>query len=65
MQDEVAELKDELEKLKKDPKGGASGGVNESVSKTAEDAFLKEEIKQVKLELKDANTENCELKKQL
>lgn len=46
-------------------KGGANDKANESVSKPAEDAFLKEEMHEVKLELKDANTENRELKKQL
>lgn len=64
LQDQVAELKDEIEKLQSGKSGGA-GAANESVSKTAEDPYLKEELHQVKLELKDANTENKELKKQL
>ena len=42
LQDQVAELKDEIERLK-NQKGG-SGAANESVSKPAEDAFLKDEI---------------------
>lgn len=62
LEEQVAELKDEIEKLRNE-KGAA--GHNESIVKPAEDPYLKEELHSVKLELKDANTENRDLKKQL
>ena len=64
LEDQVAEMKDEIEKLKNE-KGAGGAKANESFVKPAEDLFLKEEFHSVKLELKDANTENRELKKQV
>lgn len=59
LEDQVASLKDELASQK----GAAKKTANTSVCES--DSYLKEEVHQVKLELKDATTENKELKRQV
>ena len=62
LEEELAELKDEIKQLKNGKESLASGGGDKSLS---DDPYLKEELHQVKLELKDANNERTQFKKQL
>ena len=57
------ELKDEIQRLKEGGAGG--GGDKHAAATTGDDPFLKEELHEVKLGLKDANTEKNELRTQL
>ena len=49
--------------IERKEKGG--GGPNDSMARPSEDPLLKEEIHQLKLELKDATSESRDLKKEL
>ena len=62
LEEELAELKDEIKQLKNGKESLASEGGDKSLS---DDPYLKEELHQVKLELKDANNERTQFKKQL
>ena len=54
-------MKDEIERLKSE-KGGSGSGTNNESRAAADDPYLKEELHQAKLELKDAKQENRDLK---
>lgn len=57
----MAQLKDEVESLK--ASGGGASAANTTMKQ--EETYLKDELHQVKLELKDSNTENKDCKRQI